>query len=63
MMLPEEELVNTAFELLGELLITSENATGDVVNLLMNKYAVSADIAGEIVAMAFDRWMEVYDPE
>jgi hypothetical protein len=62
-MLPEEELVNTAFELLGELLITSDNATGDVVNLLMHKYAVSEDIAGEVVAIAFERWLEVYDPE
>jgi len=59
----EEELVNSAYEILGELLVTSENATGDAVNLMMHKYSISEDIAGEIVFIAFERWMEVYDPE
>lgn len=59
----EEDLINSAYEILGELLVTSENATGDVVNLLMHKYGISEDIAGEIAFIAFERWMEVYDPE
>lgn len=59
----DEELINFTYELLGELLITSENATGDAVNLLMHKYGISEDIAGEVVAIAFERWMEVYDLE
>lgn len=63
-MIPDEnELINKAYELLGELLITSENASGAAVNLLMHEFGVSEDIAGEAVAMALDRWMEIYDPE
>lgn len=59
----DEELINSAYEILGELLVTSENATGDAVNLLMHKYAIPEDIASEVVSVAFERWMEVYDPE
>ncbi len=62
-MMSEEDLVNSAYEILGELLVTSENATGDAVNLLMHKYGIPEDIAGEVVSVAFERWMEVYDPE
>jgi hypothetical protein len=59
----DEELINSAYEILGKLLVTSENATGDAVNLLMHKYNISEEIAGEIVFIAFERWMEVYDSE
>ena len=62
-MLSEEELVNLAFEILGSLLVTSENATGEATNLLMHKYGIDDSLAGEAVAMAFERWMEVYDLE
>lgn len=63
-MIPDEnELINKAYELLGGLLITSENATGEVTNLLMHDFGVSEDLAGEAVAIAFERWMEVYDLE
>lgn len=62
-MLSDEELVNTAYEILGGLLVTAENATGDAVNLLMHKYGIDDSIAGEAVAVAFERWMEVYVSE
>jgi hypothetical protein len=62
-MLSEEELVNSAFEILGSLLVTSENACGEAVNLLMHKHGIDADIAGEAVAIALERWTEVYDLE
>jgi len=62
-MLSEEELVNSAFELLGGLLVTSKDASGDAVNLLMHQYCIDDSIAGEAVAMALERWTEVYDLE
>lgn len=62
-MISEEELINSAFEMLGGLLVTSENATGEVVNLMMHKFSISEDIASEVVSIAFERWMEIYDPE
>lgn len=60
-MLSEEELVNSAFEILGSLLVTSDNASGEAVNLLMHKYGIDDDIAGEAVAIAIERWTDVYD--
>ena len=62
-MMSEEDLINSAYEILGSLLVTSENATGEAINLLMHKYGVDDSIAGEAVAIAFERWMEVYDLE
>lgn len=62
-MISEEEMINSAFEILGELLVTSDNATGEATNLLMHKYGIDDSIAGEIVSIAFERWMEIYDPE
>ena len=60
-MLSEEELVNSSFEILGSLLVTSDNASGEAVNLLMHKYGIDDDIAGEAVAIAIERWTDVYD--
>lgn len=62
-MLSDEELVNSAFEILGSLLVTSENASGDAVNLLMHKHGIDDSIAGEAVAIALERWTDIYDLE
>jgi hypothetical protein len=60
-MLSEEELVNSAFEILGSLLVTSDNASGEAVNLLMHKYGIDDTIAGEAVSIALERWTDIYD--
>lgn len=62
-MISESELVNSAFEILGSLLVTSRNATGEATNLLMHKHGIDESIAGEAVSIAFEHWMEVYDSE
>jgi hypothetical protein len=62
-MMPEEEIVNLAFEVLGSLLITSENASADAVDVLVNTYGLDETVAVEVVSMALERWTEVYDLE
>jgi hypothetical protein len=62
-MLSEEELVNDAFELLGELLVTSENAKEETVKLMIKKYGLTDSIVEEIVSIAFERWVDIYYPE
>lgn len=56
----EENLVAVAFEVLGELLVTSEFATKDAIVIMMNDYDLSEDIATEAVSIAFERWVEIY---
>ena len=56
----EEDLVNCAFEVLGGLLSTSEFATRDAVPIMMNEYGLTEDTAVEVIAIAFERWVEVY---
>lgn len=62
-MSPEEELINAAFEILGELLVTAENAREEAVKYMMYRYCIDTSIAVEVVSIAFERWMEIYDPE
>ncbi len=57
-----EELINAAFEILGELLVTVENARKEAQKYMMYRYCLDASIAAEIVSVAFERWMEIYDP-
>jgi len=56
----EEDLVNCAFEVLGELLSTSEFARRDAVPIMMTEYCLTEDIATEVVSIAFEHWVEVY---
>lgn len=62
-MMSEEELVNEAFELLGELLVVSENAKEEAVKIMIIKTGLTDSVIEEVVSVAFERWMEVYDPE
>ena len=59
----EDELINDAFEVLGELLVTSENARKEAVKTMVEKTGLDNDTIEEAVAIAFERWMEIYDPE
>lgn len=59
----EDELINDAFEVLGELLVTSENAREEAVKTMIEKTGLTNDTIEEVVAIAFERWMEIYDPE
>jgi hypothetical protein len=59
-MLSIEDLVSEAFEILGELLITSETAKADTTNILMKKYDIDDSIASEAVSIAFENWTEIY---
>lgn len=62
-MMSEEELVNSAFEILGSLLVNSEDAKEEAIKSMIDHYDLEVSIAEEIVSIAFERWMEIYDPE
>lgn len=61
-MASEEELINAAFNILGELLVKVENASEEAQKYMMYRYCLDASIAAEVVSIAFERWMEIYDP-
>lgn len=60
-MLSEKELIDSAFTILGGLLEKSENATGEAINLLMHKYGIDENLAGEAVSIALEQWSDIYD--
>lgn len=62
-MMSEEELVNLAFNELGGLLSTHENAREVAATIMMYRYNLDDSIADEVVAIAFERWVEVYCPD
>ena len=62
-MLSEEELVNKAFELVGNLLIVADDATVSATELMMGDFDLDQKTAEKIVETAFERWIKIYYPE
>lgn len=62
-MMSEEELVNKAFELIGNLLIVADDATASATELMMDDFGLDQKTAAKIVKVAFERWMKIYYPE
>ena len=62
-MMSEEELVNKAFELIGNLLIVADDASASATELMMGDFGLDQKTAEKIVATAFERWMKIYYPE
>jgi len=62
-MMSEEELVDKAFELIGNLLIVADDASASATELMMNDFGMDKKTAEKIVATAFARWMKIYYPE
>ena len=61
-MMSEEELVNKAFELIGNLLIVADDATASATELMMGDFGLDQKTAKRIVETAFERWMKIYYP-
>lgn len=62
-MMSEEELVDKAFELIGNLLAVADDATVSATELMIKNYGLDPETASRIVAIAFERWMKIYYPE
>ncbi len=59
----EEQLVDLAFGELGKCLGNMDDATGQVVNIMIQKYDIDPAVAQQAVAMAFDQWVDIYYPD
>ena len=62
-MMSEEELVDKAFELIGNLLAVADDATASATELMIKNYSLDPAAAARIVKIAFERWMKIYYPE
>ena len=62
-MMSEEELVDKAFELIGNLLAVADDATKSATELMIEEFKLDPNTAASIVATAFARWMKIYYPE
>ena len=60
-MISEDDLINDAFELLGELLVLYDNAREEAVKRMVEKTGLTDTIVEEAVNVAFERWMDIYD--
>ena len=40
-----------------------DDATGQVVNIMIQKYDVDPAVAQQVVARAFDQWVDIYYPD
>lgn len=62
-MLSEEELIDKAFEIIGNLLAVSNYASASATELMIKNYNLDPETAARIVTMAFERWVTIYYPE
>ena len=59
----EEDLVDKAFKLIGNLLSVADDTTASVTKLMIDEFGLDLKKATDIVAIAFERWMKIYCPE
>ena len=62
-MMSEEKLIDTAFELIGNLLPVADDASASAIELLISDLGIDRKTATRIVGAAFARWMKIYYPE
>ena len=59
----KEELVDKAFQLIGNLLYVVDDTTTSATKLMISDFALEPNVAASIVSIAFERWMKIYCPE
>jgi len=59
----EEDLVDKAFKLIGNLLSVADDTTMTVTKLMIDDFGLDSKKAADIVAVAFERWIKIYCPD
>lgn len=59
----KEELVDKAFQLIGNLLYVVDDTTASATKLMISDFVLEPNVAANIVSIAFERWMKIYCPE
>jgi hypothetical protein len=62
-MTSEEVLIDKAFDLIGKLLGVTDDTSTSVAELMIADFGLEQKTAVNIVAIAFERWMQIYFPE